>query len=121
MSGELLGVRLGGHQLFDDLGIDHRSPLGNRPDRPDELGTLVNTLLQEVRAAIRPVLEERERIARMAVLAQHHHAGLRVRFTQDRRRAYPLVRLRGRHADVGQDHVRLVAFDGLEERVEIAA
>ncbi len=81
----------------------------------------MHALLEEVRAAVRAVLEERERIAGMAVLAQHHHSGLWVRFTQDRRGAYSLVRLRGRHADVGQNHVRLVARDGVEQRVEIAA
>ena len=87
----------------------------------DQLGTLVDALLQEIRTAIRPVLEKRERIAGMAILAEHDHAGLRMRFTQDRSGAYSLVRLRWRHSDVGQNDVRLVALDRLQKRVEIAA
>src|SRR5215207_2476357 len=57
----------------------------------------------------------------MPVLAEHYHAGLRMRLAQDRRGAYSFVRLRGGHPDVGEHDVGVMALDCAQKRVKIAA
>jgi len=68
-----------------------------------------------------PILEQRERVARARVLAQHHDADLRVRLSQPHRCLDPLVRVPRGHADVGDDHVRMLRLHGGEQGVEVAA
>src|SRR5215831_18207881 len=73
----LLASRLLRDERLDDLRIDDRPSLRDSPDRPDELLNVVDALLEQVRAALRPCLEQRERIGRLQVLAEYDHADVR--------------------------------------------
>ena len=55
------------------------------------------------------------------MLAEHDDPDLGARLTKLRRRLDALVRQPGRHPDVGDDDIRAVRCDRLEQRVEIAA
>ena len=67
-----------------------------------------------------PAVEERHRVARLGVLAEHDDAHLRVLLPELGGEADALVRVRGRHPDVGQDDVRRRALDGVAQLVEVA-
>ena len=56
---------------------------------------------------------------RIGVLAQHHHPGVGVDLAGVGGGADALVRVGGRHADVGEDDVGLLGLDGCHQRVEI--
>ena len=103
------------------LGSINRAALCDRPDRGDELLDVLHALLQEVGAARAAVLEERERVARRRVLAEHDDADLRMRLAQPLGGLDPLVVVPRRHADVGDDDVRPLRVDRGEQRVEVAA
>ena len=63
-SGDCLVPRLLRHECLDHLGVDHRPALGHGADGRDELLDVLHPLLQQIRAARGPALEECERIAR---------------------------------------------------------
>ena len=60
-------------------------PYGDRRDRGDELGAVVHALLEQIAAAVRAPSEQRERVARLRVLAEDEDADLRVGLPQERR------------------------------------
>jgi len=74
----MLAPRLLGDEGLDDLRIDDRSSLCHSPDRRDELADVVDALLEQVRAPLRPCLEKRERLGGLQVLAEHDHADVRM-------------------------------------------
>ena len=63
-----------GDQRLDHLRVDDRAALGHRAQRRDELGAIGEPLLEQVRAAVGPALEQRERVLRRRVLAHDHDA-----------------------------------------------
>ena len=67
------------------------------------------------------VLEKGERVLGVGVLAEHHHARIRMLLTQMLGGPDALVGVGGRHADVGEDDVGLLLVDGLQEGVEVLA
>jgi hypothetical protein len=81
----------------------------------------VDALLEHVRTAGGAVPEQRERVVRLDVLAQHDHADLGVRVAQRSRHLYAFVGACRRHPDVGDDGVGLVLLDFGEEAIAILA
>src|SRR3569833_85328 len=80
-----------------------------------------DVLLEQVGAAGRAVLEQAQRVMRAHVLADHDHADVRMRLVQCRCSLDALVRVRRRHADVGDDDVRLVLLHCVQERGQVTA
>ena len=78
VQGRLLAPRLFGDERLDHLRVDDRSSIRDSPDRRDELADVVDALLEEVCAALRPCLEERKRVGGLQVLAEYDHADLRM-------------------------------------------
>jgi hypothetical protein len=121
LEGRPLAASILGDQRFDDLGVDHRAALRDRTDRRHELLDVLDALLQEIGAARAAALQECEGVARGGVLTEHDHAGLGVRLAQACGRLDPLIGVTGRHADVGNDDVRLLRLHRDEKRVEVVA
>ena len=117
----LLAAGVLGHERLDDLRVDHGAALCDGVDRGDELPEIVHTLLQEVGAPRAAALEQREKVARDRVLAEHDDADLGVRLAQSPGGLDPLVGVARRHADIGDDDVRPLSVDRCEQRVEVAA
>ena len=109
-----------GDELVDDPGVHERAAGGYVVQRPAQLALVVQPFLEQVRAAIRARIEERQRVTRLGVLAEDDDAHLGVLFPELGREADALVRVRGRHADVGQDDVRGGALDRVAQLVEVA-
>ena len=109
------------HKRIDHLGVDQRTAVGHRADRGGELLDVGDAFLQKVRAPRRSALQERERIARLGVLAQDDDPHVRVRLTQTYGGLDPLIRLAGRHAYVGEHDIGMLGFDQGVKGVEIAA
>ena len=121
LSGECSPRALSRNERLDDLRVDHRAALRDRADRGDELTEILHALLEQVRAAGAAALEERQRVARRGVLAEHHDADLRMRLAQPLGGPDPLVGTARRHADVGHHDVRPLRVDRVEQRVEVPA
>ena len=100
--------------------VHERAAGGHVVQRPAQLALVVEPLLEQVRAAIGARIEERHRVARLGVLAEDDDAHLRVLLPELGREADALVRVRGRHADVGQDDVGRRALDRVAQLVEVA-
>ena len=94
-------------------------PAGDGLERRQELGAVVHALLEQVRAAVRARLEQRERVDRLGVLAEHDDAHVGVALPQERRDPDALVAHRRRHADVGQHDVGRLGLDRLEQRRKV--
>ena len=109
------------HQAVDHLRVDQRASERDRPDGGEQLVEIVDVLLQDVGAPGAAGVQQREGVARVRVLAQDDDAQPRVRLAQAPRGLDPLVRVSRRHPDVGDHHVRDLAIDGLEQRVEVPA
>ena len=119
-SGERSTAQLGGDERLDDLGVQHRAAGRDRLDRRDELSAVVDALLQQIRAALRPGLQQRQRVGGLGVVAQHDHPDLGVRLAQQRRHADALVGARGRHPDVRHHDVGTLALDRRQQRGKVA-
>ena len=100
-----------GQERIDDLRIDDRSSGGDLPHRSVQLPDVLQPLLEEVAATFRPVLQQRHRVDRVGMLAQHEHADLGMRRRELRRELDALVRECRRHPDVGEQDVGLLALD----------
>ena len=87
----LLGTRLVRHERLDHLRVDHRAAVCDGADRRDELLDVLDALLQQVRAPGGAAFQERERVARLGVLAQDDDADVRVRLAQALGRLDPFV------------------------------
>ena len=116
-----LGARLGGNEALDDLGIDDRASRRHLPDRADELAEVVDALLEQVATSCGAALEQRERVARLGVLAEDDDPDLRMRLPEPSRCLDALVDAARGHADVGDDDVRSLRLDGGEQRVQVLA
>ncbi len=114
----LLALR---HERLDDDRIDHAAATRDVLDRTHDLRRVRDALLQEVRAPLGPALEERERIGRIDVLGQHDDADAGLGIAQRERGADALVGTGGRHPDIGDDDVGVLALDRLHELVVGAA
>jgi len=121
MERRALGARPLCDECLDDFRVDDGAALRNGAHGADELLDVVDALLQQVRAPLAPALEERQRVARVGVLAQHDDADPRMRLAQDVGCADALVGPGRRHPDVGDDDVGLLVLDGGEQRVEVLA
>ena len=108
-------------ERLDHLRVDHRSALGHGADRRRELLDVVHALLQQIRATRGPALEERERIARLRIGAEHDDAELRSRLAKPEGGLDALVGPVRRHPNVGDDDVWVLGLDGGEQRSEVAA
>ena len=82
---------------------------------------VLDPLLQQVRTPGGAALEQRERVARLGVLAEHHDPDVRVGLTQPLGGTDALVETLRRHPNVGDDDVRALRRDRFEEAVEIGA
>ena len=58
-----VALAIGGEQLLDEARIDRRAALGDDLDRGEELAPVVDPFLEQVAAALGPVLEQGQRIA----------------------------------------------------------
>ena len=121
VDGRGLDSGLLGDEALDHLRVDHRAAAGDGLDGCDELGEVVDPLLQQVRASGGPGLEQRKRVAGLAVLAEHDDADLRMCHSQALCGLDALVDAVRRHADVGEDDVGALGLDRCEQRVEVAA
>ena len=110
-----------GHQPVHHGRVDHRAAQRDRADGAEQLIEVVDALLQQVGAPGAAGVQQREGVARVGVLAEDDDAHARVRLAQALGDLDALVRVVRRHADVGDDDVRALAIDGLEQRLEVAA
>jgi hypothetical protein len=113
--GERSTPQLGGDERLDDLGIQHGAPGRDRLDRRDQLSTVADALLEQIRAALGSGLQQRQSVRGLRVVAQHDHAHVGVLVAQQGRQADALIGARGRHPDVGHHDVGALALDGLQE------
>jgi hypothetical protein len=85
------------------------------------LREILHALLQEVGAPRAAAFEKRKHVARVRVLAEHNDAHLRVRLAQPFGGLDAFVGAARRHADVGDDDVRVFCVNRGEQRAEVAA
>jgi hypothetical protein len=114
-------ARAGVDQRLHHLRVDHRATRRDLAHRAHELVDIGDALLQQVGAPFGSAIEQLERVAGFDVLAEHHHAELRVRVAELRRRAHAFVGSGRRHADVGEHDVGGVGLDRGDETVEVLA
>ena len=107
------------HQGFDHLRIDHRTALRDSQNRAGELVEILDSLLEEVRTASAPTLQQRQDVLRVRVLAEDDDADLRMPLAQALGRLYALIRATRRHTYVGDDDVRPLGIDCGEKRCEV--
>src|SRR5262249_8767128 len=81
---------------------------------------ILDALLQQVRAPVGTVPEQRSRVPRLRVLAEDDDADLRMRRAKLGGEPDPFVRVRGRHPDVGQNDIRRGPGDALPKGLEVA-
>ena len=86
-----------------------------------ELVQVGQPFLQEIGATLGAVLEEGQRIGGVGVLAEQDHAGRRPDLAEAVGRPDALVGAGGRHADIGEEDLRLGAGDGDQQRVVVLA
>ena len=110
-----------GDELLDHPGIDDRAAGGDLADRRHQLLHVADPLLEQVGAPGRALLEQGQRVLRLGVLAEHHHADGGVGDAETLGGTDALVGAGRWHANVGEDHIRLVLVDSGEERREIGA
>ena len=89
----------------DDLGVEHRAAGRHRPHGPGQLVALGDPVLQQVRVAGRPLLEQRDRVLGVVELRQHDHAGPGVTLADLVGGVDALALERGGHPDVGDHHL----------------
>ena len=99
-SGERSIARLARDERVDELRVDDRAARADRLDRRRAARQVVDALLEQVAAAVGSRLEQRERVARLGVLAEDDDADLGVRLAQPIGDADALVGVRRRHPDV---------------------
>src|SRR5436190_271331 len=80
-------------ELLDDARVDYRSTGGDRPDGVAQLAAIPQVILEEVCPSVRAGFEERQRIRRLGVVAEHDDADVRMRGPQLFGDADPLVGL----------------------------
>ena len=90
-SGRALDAQLGGDERLDDLRVQHRAAGRDRLDRRHQLGAIVDALLEQIGAALRSGLQQRQRVGGLGVVAQHDHADPRVGLAQQPGHADALV------------------------------
>ena len=93
----------------DDGRVERGPPGRDRADGIDELVTFGDVVLQEVAVARRTLGEQRHGVLGVVVLRQDHDAGTRVTLAHLLGRVDAFAVERRRHADVGHEHVGLVA------------
>src|SRR4051794_31732517 len=95
------------HQLTDNRRIQRATTLPHPPHRSGELVDIRHTILQQVADTLTRLRQQLHRIPRLHVLAQHQHPHLRIPLTDPLRRTQPLIRMRRRHPDIHDRHIRL--------------
>ena len=117
--GRALGASLRRDEQVHDPRVHDRATVCDGLEGGEELFAVAHALLEQVSAAVRARLEQGQRVARLGVLAEHHHANARVGLPQERREPDPLVAVGRGHPDVRQHHVRWIGLDCLEQRREV--
>ncbi len=84
-----LGATLRGDEDVDDPRVDHGATVCDGLNGVEELLAVSHALLEQVSAAVRARLEQGQRVARLGVLAEHHHANARVGLSQERSSRIP--------------------------------
>src|SRR3954453_4074880 len=87
--------------------IPRPPPLPHPPHRRGELVDIRHAILQQVADTLTRLRQQLHRIPRLHVLAQHQHPHLRIPLTDPLRRTQPLIRMRRRHPDIHDRHIRL--------------
>ena len=105
----------------DDLGIDDRATPGDLSDGPRKLVDVRHSFLQQVAAAMSTLGEQRERIRRLEVVAQHDDTDAGMGHPQLLGGAHALVGACGWHTNVGEDDVGVLGLDEREQAVEVLA
>ena len=101
------------------FGIEHGTAGRDAPQRARDLAEVGDPVLEQIADTARVVADQLERVARLDVLAEHEYADLRVRPADRHGRSEPIVGMRGRHPDVGHDHVGLMRADLADEVVGV--
>ena len=94
------------HERLDDRRVEHRAAGGDLAHGPGELVALGDAVLEEVGVAGGAVGQQRDRVLRVVVLRQHDDAGAGVALAELLGRVDALPLERGRHPDVGHEHLR---------------
>src|SRR5262249_41378545 len=117
----VLAAPLYGEERLDDARVDDRPTGCDLMERPVELASVLEPLLEEVAPAVRALVEELGGVERLGVLAQDDHADLGTRRAELHGKTDPLVGVRRRHPDVGEHQVRKRLVDRAPQLVEVAA
>lgn len=105
-----------GDQRRDHVGIHDGAPRCHLVDGVQQLRRVAHPLLQQVRQARRAaVAEQLQRVGRLGVLRQHHHADVRVVGAHPMSQLDALGAVGGRHADVGDHHMGVQPIDGVAQ------
>ena len=120
-SGESAGVLRLDTSDSTTFGSIHEPPPATARTAADQLVDVGHPFLQQVGPPGRPGLEQRQRVGRLDVLAQHDDADPGMGHPQLGCDADTFVGAGGRHADVGDDHVGDVVGDGSPALSQIPA
>jgi len=108
------------HQLVDDLRVDQRASVRDRPDGSHQLVGVVDPLLQKVGAPGAAGVQQRKRVAWVRVTGSgRRRPDPAWSPAIASRPGIPSSEWPGGNADIGDQHVRGLSVDGLEERVEV--
>ena len=108
-------------QHLDDARVDHRTASRHLANGADQLVDVGHALFQQIGATACALLEERERVLGLRVLAQDDDAHGGPLRPQALRGAKALVSAGRWHADVRDDHLGVVLLDGSLEIGKIDA
>ena len=114
------GARTRLDERVDHLRINYGSAICHPLDSRGQLFDVTDSLLEQVGPAVGSLIEERHRIVRFHILAQNDDTYVWVRLPDLIGRPDSLVRLRRRHADVGNDDIRLVLGNRGDQLVVIS-
>jgi hypothetical protein len=103
-------------EALGDRGVDRGPSRRHLPDGPDELVTLRDAVLQQVREPAVPLSEQSQGVRLVVVGGQHHDARPRMLASDLVRAVDPLEAEARRHLDVGHDDVGFVLGSGREQR-----
>ena len=109
----------GSDQRLDHLRIDDRTSPRDLTDGVDQLIDVGNPLFQEVGAAGGALFQQAQRVFRLRVLTQDHHADLRVACPDLGRGPNAFVGTGRGHPDVCHDHGRALGLDGGHQGGEV--
>jgi len=106
---------------LDDLRIDDGAALGDAAHGVRDLRAVIQPILEEIRATIRSVLQQRERVGRIAVVAEDDDTGAGAGAAQLPRQPDPVIGHVRAHADPYDGNVQIVFANGGAHGIGVAA